>query len=169
MCIGGAAATGTAIGAWIGGAATSESGCWGAPIGGLVGGFVFEQGARLIGNQLHEDDAVKMLRLVLLAKIRLSNDFLIQSQEEFDYVDANLAYYKVIDSEFLVAMYAVGGSEEDDFKRVDYACARMEYYFEKALRRRKTALVTKATLLLDDCIKDLAKEVDEMSLENLEN
>lgn len=67
MCIGGAAATGTAIGAWIGGAATSESGCWGAPIGGLVGGFVFEQGARLIGNQLHEDDAVKMLRLVLLA------------------------------------------------------------------------------------------------------
>lgn len=169
MCIAGAAATGATIGTWIGGAATSESGCWGAPIGGLVGGFVFERGARFIGGQLHEDDAIKMLRLVLLAKIRLSNEYLIQSQEEFDYVDANLAYYKVIDSEFLVAMYAVGGSEGDDFKRVDYACARMEYYFEKALRRRKTILVSKATLLLDDCMKDLAKEIDEMPLEDIEN
>lgn len=165
LCVGGATATGATIGMWLGGIATSNQGGWGIPIGGLVGGFVFEQGAQWVGNQLHEDDAIKMSRLVLLAKIRLSNEYLLQSQEEFDYVDANLVHYKVIDPEFLVAMYAVGGPEGDDFKRVDYACARMEYYFEKAIRKRKTVIVSKAEGLIDSCITELSEEIEQMSLD----
>lgn len=160
MCIGGAAATGTVVGGWLGGIATSESGGWGAPIGSLVGGFVFEQGAKFVGDQLCEDDALKMLRLVLLAKVLLSNDYLIQSQEEFEYADANLNYYKVIDPTFLVGMYIAGEKENDDFKRVEYAYKRMEYYFEKTIRKRKTIKISHSDVELE--FKDIMEQLKKM-------
>lgn len=163
MCVGGAAATGTVIGGWLGGIATSESGGWGMPIGSLVGGFVFEQGAKYLGDQLCQDDATKMLRLVLLAKVLLSNDYLLQSQEEFEYADANLNYYKVIDPTFLVGMYVAGGKANDDFKRVEYAYKRMEYYFEKTIRKRKTIKISHKDV--EDNFEDILEKMKKMTME----
>ena len=160
MCVGGAAAVGAYLGQMAGGAITSESGGWGAIPGGLIGGFVFQQGAQWIGNELCENDANKMLRLVLLAKIQLANDYLIQTQDEFDYVDRNLSYYKVIDPEFLVAMYIVGRKDNDDIKRVQLAYTRMEYYFNKAIRKRRVIHLDKLNDRIDTSIKELVSDIN---------
>ena len=164
MCVGGAAAIGAYLGQMAGGAVTSGSGGWGAIPGGLIGGFAFQKGAQWIGDELCEDDANKMLRLVLLAKMQLANDYLIQTQDEFDYVDSNLRYYKVIDPEFLVAMYVLGRNNDDDIKRVQLAYTRMEYYFNKAIRKRRVIHLDKLNDRIDTSINELVSSINAITI-----
>lgn len=163
MCVGGALAVGVYLGQMAGGAITSESGGWGAIPGGLIGGYALHKGAQLIGDELCEDDTNKMLRLVLLAKLQLANDFLIQSQDEFDYVDKNLSYYKVIDPEFLVGMY-IEGRNNNDIKRVQLAYTRMEYYFNKAIRKRRVITLEKLKDKIDSSLKELVSDINNIAI-----
>ena len=113
----------------------------GGPIGTIGGSFAGSEAGSYIGRKvselLGETDAELMLKLVLLAKIKLANDYLLQTEEERDYCEKNLIYYNVINPEFLIEMYSIGKKACDDLIRIQMAYRRMEYYFRKTVRRRE--------------------------------
>ena len=118
-----------------GGALGSLFGGWGAIPGTFAGQYLGQKAA----NALGESDEQLMLKIVLVAKIHLAEDYLLQS-EEMKYVNDLLEYYQVIDKDFLTEMYA-RSKKDGDFEAYRMAYNRMEYYFDRALRKRKDVVV----------------------------
>lgn len=100
----------------------------GSVFGGKIGGMV--------SSLLGEGDSQRMQKLVQLAEIQLAEDYLLYSKEEMQYVQESLSFYHVVDADLLVAMYKAGKRGIDDFASYQVAYTRLEYYYEKALRKR---------------------------------
>ena len=137
LIVSGSSILGGTIGAVLG----SMLGPAGMIGGGLAGGVVFSWASKTIVDKISKDDAEKMYQLIQVALIRLSHDYMIQSDEEFqrclDYIHSE----KALDMRFIRLMYSIGCDTDDDLLRVQVAYERLDYYFYSVVRNRKTVLL----------------------------
>ena len=137
LIVSGSSILGGTIGAVLG----SMLGPAGMIGGGLAGGVVFSWASKTIADKIGKDDAEKMYQLIQVALIRLSHDYMIQSDEEFqrclDYIHSE----KALDMRFIRLMYSIGCDTDDDLLRVQVAYERLDYYFYSVVRNRKTVLL----------------------------
>lgn len=126
--------------------------------GGLAGGVIFSWTSKTIVDKISKDDAEKMYQLIQVALIRLSHDYMIQSDEEFqrclDYIHSE----KALDMQFLRLMYSIGCDTDDDLLRVQVAYERLDYYFFSIVRERKTIPLKKGQQNILDAINALPIE-----------
>lgn len=137
LIVSGSSILGGTIGAVLG----SMLGPAGMIGGGLAGGVVFSWASKTIADKIGKDDAEKMYQLIQVALIRLSHDYMIQSDEEFqrclDYIHSE----KALDMRFIRLMYSIGCDTDNDLLRVQVAYERLDYYFYSVVRNRKTVLL----------------------------
>lgn len=131
----------------------------GGPIGGAVGGLFGGAGSgwlsKKVVDKVRKDDAERMYELIKIALIQLSNDYMIQTEEEFQKCIDLIIKEKSIDTNLIRAMYSIGYNGNDDFVRVDLAYLRLKYYFSVVIRQRKT-------IHLKDYQNTLLSHIDEM-------
>ena len=151
LIVSGSSIVGGTIGAVLG----SMLGPVGMIGGGLAGGVIFSWASKTIADKISKDDAEKMYQLIQVALIRLSHDYMIQSDEEFqrclDYIHSE----KVLDMGFIRLMYSIGCDTDDDLLRVQVAYERMDYYFYSIVRCRKTVLLERNQQRVLDAIDAL--------------
>jgi len=122
----------------IGGILGLKLGPYGAMGGAMVGGAVVGMLTKTIADKITPDDSVHMHELLKIALLELSNDFLIQNQVEFEAVIRNISIDRVIDTDVLRAMYAIGAPNNDDRIRVEYVKLILHYQFDVVARQRRT-------------------------------
>ena len=151
LIVSGSSIVGGTIGAVLG----SMLGPVGMIGGGLAGGVIFSWASKTIADKISKDDAEKMYQLIQVALIRLSHDYMIQADEEFqrclDYIHSE----KVLDMGFIRLMYSIGCDTDDDLLRVQVAYERMDYYFYSIVRCRKTVLLERNQQRVLDAIDAL--------------
>lgn len=154
LIVSGSSILGGTIGAVLG----SMLGPAGMIGGGLAGGVIFSWTSKTIVDKISKDDAEKMYQLIQVALIRLSHDYMIQSDEEFqrclDYIHSE----KALDMQFLRLMYSIGCDTDDDLLRVQVAYERLDYYFFSIVRERKTIPLKKGQQNILDAINALPIE-----------
>ena len=154
LIVSGSSIAGGTIGAVLG----SVLGPMGMIGGGLAGGVIFSWASKKIADKISKDDAEKMYQLIQVALIRLSHDYMIQSDEEFqrclDYIHSN----KALDMKFIRLMYSIGCDTDDDLLRVQVAYERLDYYFFSIARTRKTIHLRKRQQNILDAINALPVE-----------
>lgn len=135
----------------------------GGPIGGIAGGLITAAGTgwitKKIADKIRKDDAERMYELIKVALIQLSNDYMIQTEEEFlkciDYIVSE----KAIDTNLIRGMYSIGYDDNNDFARIELAYMRLEYYFGVVIRQRKTFCLKKYQETLLENIDDMGKNI----------
>ena len=154
LIVSGSSIVGGTIGAVLG----SMLGPMGMIGGGLAGGVVFSWASKKIADKIGKDDAEKMYQLIQVALIRLSHDYMIQSDEEFlrclDYIHSE----KALDMRFIRLMYSIGCETDDDLLRVQVAYERLDYCFFSIARTRKTIPLRKRQQNILDAIDALPVE-----------
>lgn len=126
--------------------------------GGLAGGVIFSWASKTIADKISKDDAEKMYQLIQVALIRLSHDYMIQSDEEFQRCLNYIHSEKALDMGFIRLMYSIGCDTDDDFLRVQVAYERLDYYFLSIARTRKTVLLEENQQRVLGAINDLPIE-----------
>ena len=126
--------------------------------GGLAGGVIFSWASKTIVDKISKDDAEKMYQLIQVALIRLSHDYMIQSDEEFQRCLNYIHSEKVLDMRFIRLMYSIGCDTDDDLLRVQVAYERLDYYFFSMARNRKTILLARKQQNILDAINALPVE-----------
>ena len=126
--------------------------------GGLAGGVIFSWASKTIADKISKDDAEKMYQLIQVALIRLSHDYMIQSDEEFQRCLNYIHSEKALDMGFIRLMYSIGCDTDDDFLRVQVAYERLDYYFFSIARTRKTVLLEENQQRVLGAINDLPIE-----------
>lgn len=145
--------TGATIGSFIG--LYFKAPMIGGMIGGVLGGILSKQ----IADKISPDDTNAMQELIKIAMIELSNEYCIQSQEEFQNVVRIISNEQIITSTLLRAMYSAGADNDDDMIRVELAKQVLEYPFNIGIRQRpKIKMIGKDQFLID-CIDNI--QVDE--------
>lgn len=147
----GGATLGTALGAMLG---------TGGMIGGaLAAGMVFAWGSKKIVDKISKDDSENMYLLIKIALIRLSHDYMIQSDEEFQRCIDYISSEKAIDTNLIRIMYSIGCDDDNDFLREQVAYERLEYYFNAIARQRKTVLLKEHQQMVLDAINELSQGI----------
>lgn len=146
------------LGATVGGALGSMLGPAGLIGGGLAGGTVFSWASKKVADKISKDDSEKMYQLIKVALLRLSHDYMIQTEEEFQKCIDFISYEKAIDTNLLRIMYSIGKDMNDDFLRVQVAYERLAYYFGAVIRQRKTVLLKKNQQLVLAAVNNLGNE-----------
>lgn len=123
-------------GATIGGILGMKFGQPGAFAGAMIGGVVGNVLTKAVADKISKDDSVYMQELIKVAIVELSNDFLIQNDQEFQQVIKIIKLDKVIDTNLLRAMYQAGADNNNDKMRVDLAKLALERSFEIVARQR---------------------------------
>lgn len=144
---------GAYIGAFLGPA--------GIPIGGLIGGIGGNILIKRIVDRIHKDDAEQMSQLVNVALLQLSNDYLIQTEEEFNRAISFIVNEKAIDKTLLRAMYTIGKENNNDWIRVELAYRKLEYYFWTVVRERKKRRLENNQQFLLQCVEELGNDIDD--------
>ena len=126
--------------------------------GGLAGGVIFSWASKTIADKISKDDAEKMYQLIQVALIRLSHDYMIQSDEEFQRCLNYIHSEKALDMGFIRLMYSIGCDTDDDLLRVQVAYERLDYYFLSIARTRKTVLLEENQQRVLGAINDLPIE-----------
>lgn len=142
-------------GASIGGIIGLKWGKPGALVGGFVGGAIGGILSKTIADKISKDDSEKMQELIKIAILELSNEYLIQNQEELDQVIRNIKIDRAIDTNLLKAMYAAGVDNNDDRIRVDIAKLAIEYQFDVISRQRPTVNILSNQAFIDSSINDI--------------
>lgn len=124
--------TGATVGAFFG----SALGPWGTIGGGLAGGALLSLASKAIADKISEDDSEKMKRLLEVALMQLSHDYLIQDENEFSHCIELITKEKAISSKFMRALYSVGADDDNDELRVQIAYNKLEHYFSVVARQR---------------------------------
>lgn len=105
--------------------------------GALAGGTFFDWGAKKIASTIRKDDSEKMYMLIKVALTQLSNDYMIQTPEEFSRCMTAIKDAGALDENLIRIMYSIGQDTNNDFLRVQVAYERLEYYFGAVVRQRK--------------------------------
>lgn len=129
-------------GASLGMLAGSALGPAGLIGGALAGGLVFSWSTKKVADSISKDDAELMQELIRVALVELSNEYMIQSEEEFRNCIKAITVEKAIDTNLLRLMYSIGAEHDNDELRVEIAKEKLEYYFQTTIRSRKTFLLT---------------------------
>lgn len=124
-------------GATIGGILGLRFGKPGALAGTLMGGFAGGVLSKTIADKINKDDSFYMQELIKIALVELSNEYLIQSEDEFDTVIRNIKIDGIIDTNLLKAMYQAGAKDNNDVIRVQLAKLALEYNFDVIARQRR--------------------------------
>ena len=154
LVVSGSSILGGSIGAVLG----SILGPAGMIGGGLAGGVIFSWASKTIADKISKDDAEKMYLLIQVALIRLSHDYMIQSDEEFQRCMEYIQSEKVIDTNFIRIMYSIACDTDDDLLRVQIAYERLEYYFYAVVRQRRTVLLEENQKMVLDAVNALSIE-----------
>lgn len=137
-------------GATVGTLLGTRLGKIGAVAGGMIGGMAVGQLSKLVADTIHKDDSIHMQELIKIALLELSSEFLIQNEDEFREAMRCISIDKVIDTNLLRAMYAVGVKDTDDVIHVELAKDILRDYFEIVARnRKKVRIFDKEKLILD--------------------
>ena len=135
----------------------------GGPIGGIAGGLITAAGTgwltKKIADKIRKDDAERMYELIKVALIQLSNDYMIQSEEEFQKCIDYIVSEKAIDTNLIRGMYSIGCDDNNDFARVELAYIRLEYYFGAVIRQRKTFCLKKYQETLLENINEIGENI----------
>lgn len=129
------------LGGTIGAVLGSMLGPAGMIGGSLASGVIFSWASKKIADKIKKDDEENMYLLIQVALIRLSHDYMIQSDEEFQHCMDYIRSEKAIDTNFIRLMYSIAHDTDDDLLRVQVAYERLEYYFSAVVRNRKTVLL----------------------------
>lgn len=145
----------------------------GGPVGGMALGVLGSTTSgwltKKVADKIAKDDADRMYELIKVALIQLSNDFLIQNENEFQKCIDLIAEEKAINSDLIKSMFCIGADGNDDFVRVELAYRMLEYYFSVVIRSRKKVCLMQAQEMLLDSIDDLGKEIPNILLINNDN
>lgn len=145
---------------------------WASFVGGLIGGETSRWASKKITEIFHKDDSVKMQKIIKVAMIELSNDYLIQSQTEFDDCIRAIRADGAINTNLLRIMYSAGKGDnndsDDDLLRARIAYKSLEYYFDAVIRNRKTVHIKDKQSLLVNQIIDLGNIMTSLPA-NVEN
>ena len=138
LVVGGSTLTGATVGAVL----ASKWGGWASLGGGIAGGEASRWASKKITEIFHKDDSIKMQKIIKIAIIELSNDYLLQNQNEFDDCIRAIQADGAINTDLLRCMYAAGkgdkNNEDNDLLRAKIAYRALEYYFDVVIRNRKT-------------------------------
>lgn len=126
------------IGGTLGTVVGAMLGPYGMIGGGLAGGAVFSWASKKVARFIRKEDSEQMCELVKVALVRLSHDYMIQSEEEFQRCIQAITADQVIDTALLRVMYSIGAEDNNDWLRVQIAYERLAYYFGAIIRQRKT-------------------------------
>ena len=162
LAVGGVSIVGGTVGAALG----SMLGPAGTIGGGLAGGAVFGWASQKVARIIRKDDTEKMYQLIKVALIRLSHDYMIQTEDEFKRVMNAIANEGAISAPFIRAMYSAGVMDNDDFLRVQIAYERLQYYFGAVLRQRKTVRLLSHQQMLLDSIDSIGEQIKEVETDN---
>lgn len=143
----------TLAGATVGAIFASKWGGWASLGGSIAGGEASRLASKKITEIFHKDDSIKMQKIIKIAMIELSNDYLIQNQTEFDDCIRAIKDDGAISTDLLRCMYAAGkgekNNEDNDLLRARIAYRALEYYFDVVIRNRRTIHINgKQELLL---------------------
>lgn len=161
LVVTGSSLAGTTVGAIL---ANRYAKGWEMPFA-IIGGAAVGWASKKIADVIHKDDSERMQKLVKLAIIELSNDYLFQSEEEFDFCLNMIRAEGAINTDLLKCMYSAGKSSDgdDDFLRANIAYRALEYYFSATIRNRKSLQFTKNQAIVDKYIYSLENEIEEAS------
>lgn len=132
-------------GATLGGLLGSYFGPYGAMLGGVFIGGGTGWISRKVARKIRKSDEERMHEIIRIALLRLSNDFLIQDQDEFERCYKYMIEEKALDLNFVRFLYSVGKTDhgDDDFVRVSMAYLKLSYFFGAVIRQRKTSHLLK--------------------------
>lgn len=137
-------------GATIGGVLGLRFGHPGAVAGSMIGGCIAGILNKTIADKISKDDSEYMQELIKIALLELSNEYAMQSQNEFDTVIRNIGIDGAIDTNLLKAMYQAGVDTNDDILRVALAKIKLAYQFEVVARQRpQIKIMGKEQLILE--------------------
>ncbi|MBD5372064.1 MAG: hypothetical protein HDR75_01780 [Bacteroides sp.] len=142
-------------GATIGGILGLRFGTPGALVGSMIGGAIGGLMSKTVINRITKDDSERMQELIKIALLELSNEYVIQSQAEFDAVIHNVQIDKVIDTNLLRAMYTAGHTDNNDAVRVEVAKLALRYQFDVIARQRRKFHMLGNEQLIIDSINDI--------------
>lgn len=151
----------TLIGSTVGAALAYRWGKngWASFLGCMIGGETSRWASKKITEIFHKDDSVKMQKIIKVAMIELSNDYLLQSQTEFDDCIRAIQADSAINTDLLRIMYSAGKGEnnegDNDLLRARIAYRSLEYYFDVVVRNRKTLRIKDKQSLLVNQIVDI--------------
>ncbi|MCS2890686.1 hypothetical protein NXY11_21185 [Parabacteroides faecis] len=124
---------------------------------GSIGGNIL---SKSIADRIHKDDAEQMYQLVNVAFTFLSNDYLIQNENEFNDVIRCIVNEQAIDNTLLRAMYTIGKENNNDWIRVELAYRKLEYHFSAVVRQRKNVKLRNNQKFLLQCVDELGNGID---------
>ena len=127
--------------------------------GGLAGGVVFGWASNKIANYVRKDDSERMYELIKIALIQLSNDYLVQTDDEFQKCIDAISQDKAIDTTLIKVMYSIGADDDNDFLRVQVAYEKLQYYFYSIIRQRKKVCLKKHQEKVLNAIDDLGEQI----------
>lgn len=127
--------------------------------GALAGGAVFDWGSKKIASIIRKDDSEKMYALIKVALIQLSNDYMIQTLEEFSRCMIAIKDAGALDENLIRIMYSIGQETNNDFLRVQVAYERLEYYFGAVVRQRKVVKLLANQKRVIEAIDKLGEEI----------
>lgn len=159
LMVAGSSVMGGTLGAVLG----SILGPYGMIGGGLAGGVVFSWTSKKVADYVRKDDTEKMYQLIQVALIRLSHDYMIQSDDEFQACINVITDEKAINTDLIRIMYSIGCDDDNDLLRVQVAYEYLEYYFGAIIRRRKTVKLMENQQMLLDSINDLGNQIPQVS------
>ena len=164
LVVGGSTITGATVGAIL----TSKWGGWASLGGGIAGGEASRWASKKITEIFHKDDSVKMQKIIKIAMIELSNDYLLQTQTEFDDCIRAIQADGAIDTNLLRCMYVAGKGKdgEDDLLRARIAYRALEYYFDVVARNRKTLHIKDHQELIIQQIDEIGNLVKNIPQDN---
>lgn len=152
-------------GATIGAILAGRYGAWAGVGGAAAGGAAFGWASKKVADYIHKDDSERMQKIIKAAIVELSNDYLIQTEEEFDFCMNMIKAEGAINTDLFKCIYSAGKTEngEDDFLRARIAYKSLEYYFRATIRNRKTLHLSspKAQETIDKYINNIASDIDE--------
>lgn len=167
LIVSGTSLAGVTVGAVLAGRYGGFAALGGAVIGGGAVGWATKK----IADFIYKDDSERMQKIVKAAIVELSNDYLIQTEEEFDLCMNMIKVDKAINTDLLKCMYSAGKTDdgEDDFLRANIAYRALEYYFGATARNRKTLRLVNNQDTINESIDKLASDIDEAIEENIED
>ena len=150
-------------GGTIGTLLAGRYGAWAGLVGAMIGSSIFGWASKTVAKKLCKEDSERMQKIVKVAIIELCNDYLIQTEEEFDSCMRKIYFEKAINTDLLRCMQAAGKGEEgeNDIVRARIAYTALEYYFYVTIRERKTLQLLGKHHIIDKHIEELVTCLDE--------